>query len=96
MNICVAHRHIGYKRHPTLKNKLIIDENVAYIVRKIFDMYANNHGSVEIVNYLNKNNYLSPTGYRNTGLVQDENESLTKPSNRRWQIWYPRTLFLMQ
>ena len=75
MNICVVHRHIGYKRHPSIKNKLVIDENVADIVRKIFDMYANEHGSVEIVNYLNKNNYLSPTGYRKTGLVQDENKT---------------------
>ena len=75
VNICVVHRHIGYKRHPSIKNKLVIDENVADIVRKIFDMYANEHGSVEIVNYLNKNNYLSPTGYRKTGLVQDENKN---------------------
>lgn len=37
-------------------------------------MYANGHGSVEIVNYLNSNKYLSPTGYRKTGLVQDENK----------------------
>ena len=38
-------------------------------------MYANNHGSGEIVYYLNKNNYLSPMGYRMTGLVQDENKT---------------------
>ena len=75
MNICVVHQHIGYKRHPSIKNKLVIDENVADIVRKIFDMYANEHGSVEIVNYLNSHHYLSPTGYRKTGLVQDENKT---------------------
>ena len=74
MNICVVFQHIGYKRHPSIKNKLVIDENVADIVRKIFDMYANNHGSVEIVNYLNNHHYLSPTGYRKTGIVQDENK----------------------
>ena len=75
MNICVVHQHIGYKRHPSIKNKLVIDENVADIVRKIFDMYSNEHGSVEIVNYLNSHHYLSPTGYRKTGLVQDENKT---------------------
>ena len=64
----------GYKRHPTIKNKLIVDEQVRDIVEKIFNMYANGHGSVEIVNYLNNNKYLSPTGYRKTGLVQDENK----------------------
>ena len=38
-------------------------------------MYANGHGSVEIVNYLNTNKYLSPTGYRKTGIIQDENKT---------------------
>jgi len=64
----------GYKRHPTIQNKLIVDEPVRNVVEKIFDMYANGHGSVEIVNYLNNNKYLSPTGYRKTGLAQDENK----------------------
>ena len=74
-NICVALQHIGYKRHPSVKNKLIIDEQVKNIVEKIFDMYANGHGSVEIVNYLNTNEYLSPTGYRKIGIIQDENKT---------------------
>ena len=65
----------GYKRHPTTKNKLIVDEQVKDVVEKIFDMYANGHGSVEIVKFLNSNKYLSPTGYRKTGIVQDENQS---------------------
>lgn len=38
-------------------------------------MYANGHGSVEIINFLNTNKYLSPTGYRKTGLVKDENKT---------------------
>ena len=46
-SICAAFQHIGYKRHPSIKNKLIIDEQVKDIVEKIFDMYANGHGSVE-------------------------------------------------
>ncbi len=65
----------GYKRHPTIKNKLIIDEQVRDVVEKIFDMYSNGNGSVEIVNFLNKNKYLSPTGYRKTGLVKEENKT---------------------
>lgn len=65
----------GYKRHPTIKNKLIIDEHVKDVVEKIFDMYANGHGSVEIVKFLNSNKYLSPKGYRKTGIVQDENKT---------------------
>lgn len=65
----------GYKKHPTIKNKLVIDEQVKSVVEKIFDMYANGHGSSEIVNYLNTNKYLSPSGYRKTGIIQDENKT---------------------
>lgn len=64
----------GYKKHPTIKNKLIIDNQVRAVIEKIFDMYANGHGSVEIVKFLNSNQYLSPTGYRKTGIVQDKNK----------------------
>ena len=82
VNICVVFLHIGYKKHPSIKNKLIIDEKVADIVWKIFDMYASGHGTVEIANYLNNNNYLSPSGYRKTGIVQNYNsENKTQPSN---------------
>ena len=37
-------------------------------------MYSKEHGCSEIVNYLNSNKYLSPSGYRKTGLVQDKNK----------------------
>ena len=64
----------GYKRNPSIKNKLVIDEQVRYVVEKIFDMYANGHGSREIVNYLNANKYLSPADYRKTGIVQGKDK----------------------
>ena len=64
----------GYKKHPSIKNKLVVDNKVKNVVEKIFDMYSNGHGSKEIVNYLNNNKYLSPSGYRKTGVVQDENK----------------------
>ena len=44
------------------------------VVRKMFEMYASGKGSKLIVKYLNDNHYLSPTGYRKTGIVQDENK----------------------
>ena len=63
------------------KNKLVIDFNVANIVKKIFDMYANGTGTKLIVHYLNDNHYLSPLGYRKTGIVQDKNKT-----NYLWNI----------
>lgn len=74
-NICVVHQHIGYKKDSNNKNKLVIDNNVADVVRKIFDMYVNGTGSKLIVEYLNKNYYLSPSGYRKTGIVQNEDKT---------------------
>ena len=65
----------GYKKHPSEKNKLVVDEKVKNIVRKIFNMYANGHGCIEIIDYLNSNKFLSPSGYRKTGLVQDKNKT---------------------
>ena len=64
----------GYKKHPSIKNKLVVDRKVKSVVEKIFDMYSNGHGSSEIVDYLNNHQYLSPSGYRKTGAVQDENK----------------------
>ncbi len=75
MNICVVHQHIGYKKDLNNKNKLVIDNNVADVVRKIFDTYVNGIGSKLIVEYLNKNHYLSPSGYRKTSIVQNENKT---------------------
>lgn len=74
-NIYAVCQHIGYKKDLTNKNKLVIDNNVVDIVKKIFDMYVNGTGSKLIVEYLNKNHYLSPSGYRKTGIVQNENKT---------------------
>ena len=65
----------GYKKHTSIKNKLVVDRKVKSVVEKIFDMYSNGHGSSEIVNYLNSHQYLSPLGYRKTGIVQDGNKT---------------------
>lgn len=74
----------GYKKHLAIKNKLIIDDQVRAIVEKIFDMYANGHGTAEIAKYLNSNQILSPTGYRKTGIVQDKSKT--------WYNWNEVTL----
>ncbi len=71
-NICVVYQHIGYKRNPNVKNKLIIDAKVEHIVKMIYKMYYDGHGSSDILDYLTKCNYLSPRGYQKTGIVQDE------------------------
>ena len=51
----------GYKKDTEIKNHLIIDENVAYIVKEIFEMYANKGMStIKIADYLNEKNVTPP------------------------------------
>ena len=51
----------GYKKDTEIKNHLVIDENVAYIVKEIFEMYANKGMStIKIADYLNEKNVTPP------------------------------------
>ena len=42
----------GYKKHPEIKNKLMIDEETAWIVRKVFDLAFHGLGIKRIANTL--------------------------------------------
>ena len=53
----------GYKKDAAQKNHLIVDENVAYIVRKIFTMYLQGSSIYAIREYLNSQGVQSPSGY---------------------------------
>jgi site-specific DNA recombinase len=54
----------GYKKDPKDKNKLLIDEEAAETVRKIFAWYLNGHGTQQISHMLNDLNIPSPTKYK--------------------------------
>lgn len=54
----------GYKKSPTDKNKLIIDEYAAQIVRRIFAMYIQGYGKQRIAMILNTEGILCPTEYK--------------------------------
>lgn len=54
----------GYKKDIEIKNHLVIDENVSYIVQEIFDMYANKGMStIKIADELNNRNITPPGIY---------------------------------
>ena len=55
----------GYKKSDSEKNKLIIDENVSYIVKKIFDLYSSGYGFLRIATYLDKEGIIPPSKYLN-------------------------------
>lgn len=54
----------GYLKDPKDKYHLIIDEEAAKIVRKIFSMYASGKGATRICAYLNKNKIPIPSIYK--------------------------------
>ena len=54
----------GYKKSPTDKNKLIIDEYASQIVKRIFDMYIQGYGKQRIAMILNSEGVLCPTEYK--------------------------------
>ena len=69
----------GYKLSETEKGKLEIDNYSADIVREIFKMYAQGHGSIDIMNHLNRKGILNPSSYHQTKYKK-------KPSNKWNQI----------
>ncbi|MCX8131902.1 MAG: recombinase family protein [Clostridia bacterium] len=59
----------GYKKAANNKNKLIIDEEAAVVVRMIFNWYLEGYGTQHIAYMLNEKGYLNPTKYKqNAGL----------------------------
>lgn len=54
----------GYKKSPTDKNKLIVDEYAAKVVRRIFSLYLNGVGKQRIANILNDDEIPCPTEYK--------------------------------
>ncbi len=53
----------GYKMHPTEKNKIVIDEEVAPIVRRIFDMALDGMSCRKIAMKLNEEGIPTPATY---------------------------------
>ena len=54
----------GYIDDPNDMYHLIVDEDAAKVVRKIYSMYANGIGYYKICKYLNKNKIPTPSRYK--------------------------------
>lgn len=54
----------GYKKSPVDKNKLIIDEYAADVVRRIFSLYIQGYGKQRIAKILNAEGILCPAEYK--------------------------------
>lgn len=72
----------GYKKSPVNKNKLVIDDYAASVVRRIFSLYIQGYGKQRIAKMLNAEGILCPTEYKR---VNGENY---KNSNRLERTTY--------
>lgn len=78
----------GYLKDPQDHNHLIVDEETAPVVRKIFEMYNNGKGTHFIANYLEDNKILRPTEYwLKKGLVKK-----VRKRNKGIYYWSNKTI----
>ena len=54
----------GYRKDPEAKHKLIVDEDSATIVRRIFRLSVDGHGPAKIAEILNGEHLLNPSAYK--------------------------------
>ena len=54
----------GYKKSPVNKNKLVIDDYAADVVRRIFSLYIQGYGKQKIAKLLNAEGILCPAEYK--------------------------------
>jgi site-specific DNA recombinase len=58
----IGHAPFGYIKSSEEKNKLVINDESAKVVREIFDMYCEGYGYAYIARLLNEKGYTSPSG----------------------------------
>jgi site-specific DNA recombinase len=74
----------GYKKSPENKNKLVIDEYAANIVRDIFKMRIEGMSAAKIADELNRMAILSPIEYKRYNNIPHPHGGYTDKSNARW------------
>jgi DNA invertase Pin-like site-specific DNA recombinase len=67
----------GYEKDPEDRNKLIIDEQAANVVRMIFDWYLKGNGTQHIAYMLNERKIPNPTTYKQNKGLKFQNSSQT-------------------
>lgn len=64
----------GYKKSPDNKNKLIIDKEVSWIVKEIFEKYSKGYTRTKIVQSLNERKILPPREYLKIKGIKTKNK----------------------
>ncbi len=76
----------GYKKDPEQKGHLVVDEEAAAVVRKIFALYLQGFGRTAIARELNRLHIPTPAGYKISNGENYKNGSTAKRSNQ-WRYF---------
>lgn len=83
----------GYKKDPKDKYHLIIDEEAASVVRRIFSMFANGNGVTQICKYLNENKISIPSLYKYEKGSKYNNHKIKKTDTEDIHVWRTNTIY---
>lgn len=78
----------GYKLDPNERHKLIVDEEAAEIVRRVFQLALEGHGKQEIAHILNDCGIPSPSQYKN-----EHGLSFRVPTSKTFEMWNKTTIW---
>ncbi|MGN0436977.1 MAG: recombinase family protein [Lachnospiraceae bacterium] len=74
----------GYNKDPNNKNKLVIDDYSAQIVRRIFNLFLEGYGKQKIARLLNDEGILPPTLYKQTKGSSYQNGHIRNGKSVTW------------
>jgi site-specific DNA recombinase len=80
--------YYGYKKHPTLKNTLIIEEELVPILKEMFELYMNGFGYRKIADLFTKKGYPTPSVHAKKRY--EENGKVYKRDVN--EMWYPSVI----
>ncbi|PKM52449.1 MAG: recombinase [Firmicutes bacterium HGW-Firmicutes-7] len=81
----------GYKKDPQNKHKFLIDEPAAEVVRKIFDLYLEGYGYLQITDILTSEKIPTPTQYKKQKGFNFKNPNGAQFSDR-YGVWGRTTI----
>lgn len=76
-----SHACYGYKKSKENKNKLVIDEEAAIVVKRIFNLYLQGYPKTTIAKILNNDNILCPTEYKRINNINYKNPNKLKTTS---------------
>lgn len=81
----------GYKKDPSDRHKIIIDEETAKVVKQIFDLYLEGYSIKRISYILTESEILTPTAYKKSLGYNYSNPNSNSPTSRMG-VWGTTTI----